>query len=120
MEYGYPKGHVFYRKLARTYPLVTHAEGIYLHDENGKRYIDGSGGAIVVNVGHGQKEILQKITEQMGQVAYVHGTQFTTRAIEEYAEALGEILPPGLEKIYFLSGGSESVEAAIKFARQYF
>ncbi len=119
MEYGYPNGHVFYRKLARAYPLATRGEGIYLFDENGKRYIDGSGGAIVVNVGHGRKDLLQKITEQMGQVGYVHGTQFTTRAVEEYAEALGKVLPPELGKIYFLSGGSEAVEAAIKLARQF-
>jgi len=120
MEYGYPKGHVFYRKLARHYPLVTHGEGIYLYDENGKRYIDGSGGALVVNIGHGQKEILQRMADQMSRVGYVHGTQFTAKSIEEYAEALGEILPPGLGKIYFLSGGSEAVEAAIKLARQYY
>ena len=120
MEYGYPKGHVFYRKLTRTYPLVTHGEGIYLYDEKGKRYIDGSGGALVVNIGHGRKEVLQKITEQVEQVGYVHGTQFTTKSIEAYGDALGEILPKGLGKIYFLSGGSESIEAAIKMARQYF
>jgi adenosylmethionine-8-amino-7-oxononanoate aminotransferase len=120
MQYGYPKGHVFYRKLTRTYPLVTHGEGIYLYDESGKRYMDGSGGALVVNIGRGQKEILQRMTEQMGRIGYVHGTQFTTKSIEDYAEALGEVLPKGLEKIYFLSGGSESIEAAIKMARQYF
>jgi adenosylmethionine-8-amino-7-oxononanoate aminotransferase len=120
MEYGYPKGHVFYRKLTRTYPLVTHGEGIYLYDENGRRYIDGSGGALVVNIGHGRKEVLQKITEQVERVGYVHGTQFTTESIEAYGDALGEILPKGLGKIYFLSGGSESIEAAIKMARQYF
>jgi len=120
MQYGYPKGYVFYRKLARNYPLITHGEGIYLYDENGKRYIDGSGGALVVNIGHGQKEIFQKMMEQMVQVGYVHGTQFTTKSIEEYGEALGKILPKGLGKIYFLSGGSESIEAAIKLARQYY
>lgn len=120
MEYGYPKGSVFYRKLGRAYPLVTHGEGIYLYDEKGKRYIDGSGGALVVNIGHGNKEVLQGMVEQIEQVGYVHGTQFTTKSIEEYGEALGEILPRGLEKIYFLSGGSESVEAAVKFARQYY
>ena len=120
MQYGYPKGHVFYRKLVRTYPLVTHGEGIYLYDENGKRYIDGSGGALVVNIGHGRKDILQKMMDQMVQIGYVHGTQFTTKSIEEYGEALGEILPKGLGKIYFLSGGSESIEAAIKLARQYY
>ena len=120
MEYGYPKGHVFYRKLSRTYPLVTHGEGIYLYDENRKRYIDGSGGALVVNIGHGQIEVLQRMADQIGRVGYVHGTQFTTKSIEDYAEALGKILPEGLGKLYFLSGGSESVEAAIKLARQYY
>jgi adenosylmethionine-8-amino-7-oxononanoate aminotransferase len=120
MQYGYPKGQVFYRKLTRDYPLVTHGDGIYLYDKNGKRYIDGSGGALVVNIGHGRKEIFERMADQLGQVGYVHGTQFTTASIEEYGEALGAVLPKGLEKIYFLSGGSESVEAAIKFARQYF
>jgi len=100
--------------------MASHGEGIYLYDESGKRYIDGSGGALVVNIGHGQKEILQGMTEQMGRLGYVHGTQFTTKAMEEYARALAEVLPKGLEKIYFLSGGSESIEAAIKLARQYF
>lgn len=120
MRYGYPKGHVFYRKLGRAYPLVTHGEGIYLYDEEGKRYIDGSGGALVANIGHGHGEMFKKMMEQMDRVGYVHGTQFTTHSIEDYAEALGRILPKGLDKIYFLSGGSESVEGAIKFARQYF
>ena len=120
MEYGYPRGHVFYRKLTRAYPMASHGEGIYLYDESGKRYIDGSGGALVVNIGHGQKEILRSMTEQMGRLGYVHGTQFTTKAMEKYAEALADVLPKGLEKIYFLSGGSESIEAAIKLARQYF
>ena len=120
MHYGYPAGHVFYRKLTRAYPMASHGEGIYLYDESGKRYIDGSGGALVVNIGHGQKEILKGMTEQMGRLGYVHGTQFTTKAMEDYAGALAGILPKGLEKIYFLSGGSESIEAAIKLARQYF
>lgn len=120
MEHGYPRGNVFYRKLGRVYPLATHGDGIYLYDKNGKRYIDGSGGALVVNIGHGQKEIVQTMMEQVSQVGYVHGTQFTTHSIEAYAEALGKLLPDGLEKIYFLSGGSESIEAAIKFARQFF
>jgi adenosylmethionine-8-amino-7-oxononanoate aminotransferase len=88
MEYGYPKGHVFYRKLARDYPLVTHGDGIYLYDKNGKQYIDGSGGALVVSIGHGRKEIFQKMTEQMSRVGYVHGSQFTTASIEEYVMPL--------------------------------
>jgi hypothetical protein len=119
MEYGHPRGHVFYRKMARNYPCITRGEGIYLYDEKGKRFIDGSGGAIVVNIGHGQKEIAQKAMEQMAQAGYVHGTQFTTRVMEEYADALVEVLPQGMDKLYFLSGGSEAIEAAVKMARQY-
>ena len=119
MEYGHPRGHVFYRKMARNYPCITRGEGIYLYDEKGQRFIDGSGGAIVVNIGHGQKEIAQKAMEQMAQAGYVHGTQFTTRVMEEYADALGELLPKGMDKLYFLSGGSEAIEAAVKMARQY-
>jgi adenosylmethionine-8-amino-7-oxononanoate aminotransferase len=120
MEYRYPKGHVFYRRLRRAYPMATHGEGIYLYDSDGKRYIDGSGGALVVTIGHGRKEIFDRMTEQMGQLGYVHGAQFTTKSLEDYAEALGELLPQGLGKIYFLSGGSESIEGSIKFIRQYF
>ena len=86
----------------------------------GNVYIDGSGGALVVNIGHGRKEILKAMAEQMSSVGYVHGTQFTTKSVEDYAEALGKILPEGLGKIYFLSGGSEAIETAVKFARQYF
>ncbi len=119
MEYGHPRGNVFYRKMARDYPCITRGEGIYLYDENGKRFIDGSGGAIVVNIGHGQKEVAQAAMEQMARAGFVHGTQFTTRVMEEYAEALAGVLPKGIDKIYFLSGGSESVEAAVKMARQY-
>jgi adenosylmethionine-8-amino-7-oxononanoate aminotransferase len=119
-NYRYPEGHVFYRKLSRSYPLITHGEGVYLFDETGKRYLDGSGGAIVVNIGHGRKEIFEAMTEQMGAVGYVHGTQFTTASIENYSQALAGILPADLDKIYYLSGGSEAIESAIKFARQYF
>ena len=119
MEYGHPRGHVFYRKMARNYPCIVRGEGIYLYDENGKRFLDASGGAIVVNLGHGQKEIAQAAMEQMSRAGFVHGTQFTTRVMEEYAEALAGVLPRGIDKIYFLSGGSESVEAAVKMARQY-
>ena len=66
---------------------------------------------LAVNVGQGQKEILQQMADQMGQVGYVHGTQFTTKSIEDYGDALGEMLPSGLGKTYFLSGGSESIGA---------
>lgn len=117
--YRYPEGNVFYRKLDRSYPICLKSEGIYLYDQNGKRYIDGSGGPVCVNIGHGVKEIAEAAKDQAQKVAYVHGTQFTTKAMEEYAKEMAEILPHEIDKIYFLSGGSEAAEAASKLARQY-
>jgi len=117
--YRYPEGNVFYRKLDRSYPICLKGEGIYLYDQNGKRYIDGSGGPVCVNIGHGVKEIAEAARNQAQKVAYVHGTQFTTKAMEEYAKEMAEILPHEIDKIYFLSGGSEAAEAALKLARQY-
>jgi len=117
--YKYPEGSVFYRKLGRSYPVCVKGEGIYLYDQNGKRYIDGSGGPVCVNIGHGVKEIAEAAKDQAQKVAYVHGTQFTTMAVEEYAKELAEVLPQGIDKIYFLSGGSEATETALKLARQY-
>ena len=119
MSYRYPEGNVFYRKLARSYPVCVKGEGIYLYDQNGKKYIDGSGGPVCVNIGHGIKEIAEAARDQAQKVAYVHGTQFTTIAVEEYAKELAKVLPQGIDKIYFLSGGSEATEAALKLARQY-
>jgi len=117
--YKYPEGNVFYRKLDRSYPVCVKGEGIYLYDQNGKRYIDGSGSPLCVNIGHGVKEIVEAAKDQTQKVAYVHGTQFTTPVMEEYAKELVEVLPRGIDKIYFLSGGSEATEAALKLARQY-
>jgi adenosylmethionine-8-amino-7-oxononanoate aminotransferase len=112
------ENHVFYRRLGHAYPSVERAEGIYLYDTDGKRYLDASGGSVVVNIGHGMAEIVQAIAEQAGRVAYIHGTMFTTQALEEYARALAEIVPLSHPRFFFLSSGSEAVETAIKFARQ--
>ena len=117
--YKYPEGNVFYRKLERSYPLCVKGKGIYLYDQNGKRYIDGSGGPVCVNIGHGVEEIAEAARDQIQKVAYVHGTQFTTMPLEQYAKELVEILPQGIDKIYFLSSGSEVTETALKLACQY-
>jgi len=116
---SYPEGHVFYRELKRSYPLCVKGQGIYLYDQNGKRYIDGSGGPVCANIGHGVEEIAEAARNQIQKVAYVHGSQFTTTPVEQYARALAEVLPPGVDKIYFLAGGSEATEASLKLARQY-
>jgi len=115
----FPEGAVFYRRLDRDYPVLVRGEGVYLYDASGKRYLDGSGGAVVVNVGHGRREVAEALGAQAALVAYAHGTQFTTAALEEASRALVERLPAGLDKVYFLAGGSEATETAIKLARQY-
>jgi len=112
-------GHVFYRKLQRTPPLIVRGEGVYLFDENGKRYLDACGGAMVANVGHGVREIGDAIGAQAATLAYVNGTAFTNLPAEALADALIAKAPPGITKAYFLSSGSEAVEAALKLARQY-
>jgi len=119
MTHAYPNSHVFYRKLTRDHPLIVRGEGCYLFDDTGKRYFDGSGGAFVANIGHGVKEIGAAMAEQASKVAYLNGTAFTHQPVEELSNELAKSLPPGLEFCYFLSSGSEAVEAALKLARQY-
>lgn len=119
MAYRYPDSYVFYRKLNRTFTKAVSAEGIYIFDDTGKRYVDGSGGAVVVNVGHGVKEIAAAVATQIEQLGYINGTQFTTEPVEQLSKELAEILPGSLKYSYFLASGSEANEAAIKLARQY-
>ena len=121
MDAARPKlaGHVFYRKLNRELPLAVRGEGVYLYDAVGKRYLDACGGAMVVSVGHGVKEIADAIGAQAARLAYVNGTMFTNEPVERLADALIARAPSGIEKAYFLSSGSEAVEAALKLARQY-
>ena len=111
MTHAYPNSHVFYRKLTRDHPLIVRGEGCYLFDDTGKRYFDGSGGAFVANIGHGVKEIGAAMAEQASKVAYLNGTAFTHQPVEELSNELAKSLPPGLEFCYFLSSGSEAVEA---------
>ncbi|MCX5789175.1 MAG: aspartate aminotransferase family protein [Elusimicrobia bacterium] len=119
MTRRYPDGHVFYRKLTRAFPAIVRAEGCWLEDETGKRYLDASGGAFVANVGHGVKTIADAIGAQAARAAYVNGTAFTTPVAEELADELAKLGPADLDKFYFLGSGSEAVEAALKLARQY-
>src|ERR671910_3621643 len=115
----YPESHVFYRNLTRQYPRIVRGEGCYLYDDQGRRYLDGSGGAYVVNVGHGVGEIAEAMACQAGTLAYVSGTAFTHDAVEEFATELARLSPGDLDLVYPLSSGSEAVEAGLKLARQY-
>ena len=114
----HPHGHVFYRRMEHPHPMIQRGEGVYLYDTEGKRYLDGSGGAIVANIGHGVESVAQAMADQASKAAYIHGTMFTSNALEKYSEALNKITPIPDTKFYFLSSGSEAIEAAIKLARQ--
>ncbi len=117
--YRYPDSHVHYRKLTREFPRIVRGEGCWLEDEQGRRYLDAVGGAYVVNLGHGNAGVADALSRQARQLAYVSGTTFTHGPAEELATALAAVLPRGLDKVYFLSSGSEAIEAALKLARQY-
>jgi adenosylmethionine-8-amino-7-oxononanoate aminotransferase len=111
--------HVFYRNLLKTYPEAVRGDGIYIYDSDGKAYIDGSGGAAVVSIGHNVSEIREAMLSQADLLAFAHGSQFTTAAAVRLADQIVAMTPPGLQWVYFLSGGSEAVETAVKMARQY-
>jgi hypothetical protein len=116
--YQHPHGHVFYRKMAHSRPKISYGEGIYLYDEHGKRYIDGSGGPFVVNVGHGRSEIVEAMRQQAQAAAYIHAEMFTSDALEQFSSELAKIVPLPEARFFFLSSGSEVVEGALKLARQ--
>ncbi len=111
--------HVFYRNPFAHYPVVAKGEGAYLIDERGKKYLDACGGAVVSSLGHGVKEVADAIKAQLDVVEFAHTSQFTNTAQEELASLLSELAPGGLNHAYFVSGGSEAVESAIKMARAY-
>ena len=111
-------GNVFPRRLDRPMFRAKKAKGVWIEDEAGRRYLDASGGAIVVNVGHGREEIARAVSEQISTYDYIHPTMFTTPVVETLATALAAHTPAGVDRFYFLSGGAEAVETAIKMARQ--
>jgi adenosylmethionine-8-amino-7-oxononanoate aminotransferase len=106
--------------ITHNYPVAVGGSGAILRDATGKEYIDASGGAAVSCLGHGHPDVLAAMHEQLDKLAYAHTSFFTS----EPAEALGEDLiahaPPGIGHVYFVSGGSEAIEASLKMARQYF
>jgi len=108
-----------FSRATRDLPTAVSAEGVWITDADGKEYLDGAGGAIVVNVGHGVASVIDAIKEQVERTQYVHPTAFTTDAVEAYAEEVAAILPMEDARIYPVSGGSEAVETALKMARAY-
>lgn len=112
--------HLFHRSTRTVPPVAVGGAGIHIFDRDGKRYIDASGGAAVSCLGHGHPRVIQAIKDQADKLAYVHSGFFTTEVAEELADHLIANAPATLSHVYFLSGGSEAVETALKMARQYF
>ncbi|MFM0736231.1 aspartate aminotransferase family protein [Paraburkholderia xenovorans] len=111
---------VFHRAPKQTLPVAVAGEGIEIVDATGKRYIDACGGAAVSCLGHSNQRVIDAIRRQSQQLPYAHTSFFTTDVAEELADRLVASAPRGLEHVYFVSGGSEAIEAALKLARQYF
>jgi adenosylmethionine-8-amino-7-oxononanoate aminotransferase len=111
---------VMHRGATSDLPEAVAGDGCFLIDKAGKRYLDASGGAAVSCLGHSHPRVIAAIQDQVGRMAYAHTSFFTNQPMEDLADRLIAEAPPGISKVYFVSGGSEAVEAALKLARQYF
>ncbi len=112
--------HVFPRHTKAALPTIARGEGVYLFDQSGKQYFDGSGGAAVSCLGHGDPDVIAAIKAQLDTIAYAHTSFFTSDPAEQLADKLISHAPEGIDRVYLVSGGSEAMEAALKLARQYF
>ncbi|OWY18127.1 aspartate aminotransferase family protein [Thioclava sp. JM3] len=112
--------HVFPRHTKSTAPLAVKGDGIYILDSEGKRYLDGSGGAAVSCLGHSDADVIAAIKDQIDNIAFAHTGFFSSEPAERLADRLIAHAPGSLDRVYFTSGGSEAVESALKMARQYF
>mgnify|MGYP003117516027 FL=1 len=118
-----PVGHnresrLFYQSRSRR-PLIDRAKGVYMWDVDGKRYIDASSGAMVSNIGHSDPRVIAAMTAQLEKASFAYRLHFENDAAETLAWRLSERAPGDLERVFFVSGGSEAVESCIKLARQY-
>ncbi len=112
--------HVLHRQINHDYPVAARARGITIRDSSGKDYIDASGGAAVSCLGHSHPDVIAAMRAQLDKLEYAHTSFFTTQVAEELADDLVAHAPAGLGHAFFVSGGSEAIEAALKLARQYF
>ena len=113
---------LFPRNFHKSYPVAVRGEGCWVIDQNGRRFLDASGQAAVVSIGHGVPEIGRAMAEQSSQLAFAHTSQFHSAPAERLARRLLALAPPNFHaggRVYFTSGGSEATETAIKLARQF-
>ena len=113
-----PPSHLFYQTRRRR-PVLDQARGVHIWDEDGKRYLDGSSGAMVCNIGHSNPRVLEAMRRQMERATFGYRLHFETEAAETLAAKTAALSPEGLDRVFFVSGGSEAVESALKLARQY-
>jgi adenosylmethionine-8-amino-7-oxononanoate aminotransferase len=111
---------IFHRAPLQTLPTVVQGQGIDLIDSSGKRYLDASGGAAVSCLGHSHPRVVRAIQQQLDQIAYAHTSFFTNEPAEQLATTLAQAAPGDLNHVFFVSSGSEAIEASLKLARQYF
>ena len=114
------ESHILHRQLRGNYPVAVSAEGCWITDSAGKKYLDASGGAAVTCLGHGHPDVLAAMHAQIDRIAYAHTSFFSTEVAEQLADTLIAAAPDGTSHAYLVSGGSEAMEAALKLARQYF
>ena len=112
-----PGIHAFFPAARR--PRIRRADGVWFEDMEGKRYMDASSGPVVSNLGHGNKRVLKAMTDQAEAVAFAFPMQWESEANLRLSAQLAALAGPGLERAFLVSGGSEAVETAMKFARQH-
>jgi adenosylmethionine-8-amino-7-oxononanoate aminotransferase len=110
--------HLFYQGRQRR-PLIDRAEGLYMWDVQGRCYLDGSSGAMVSNIGHANPRVLEAMQAQMARATFAYRLHFENAPAEELAASVAHRLPGDLDRVFFVSGGSEAVESALKLARQW-
>jgi adenosylmethionine-8-amino-7-oxononanoate aminotransferase len=115
-----PVTRILHRQIHAELPVAVGGQGVEIVDAAGKTYIDASGGAAVSCLGHGHPDVIDAMRQQAARLAYAHTSFFTTEVAERLADRLVEEAPAGISHVYFVSGGSEAIEAALKMARQYF
>jgi adenosylmethionine-8-amino-7-oxononanoate aminotransferase len=111
---------ILHRQIRANLPKASGGRGVHLFDTDGRSYIDASGGAAVSCLGHGHPEVIAALHAQADKLAYAHTSFFTNAPAEALADRLIDSAPAGTSHAYFVSGGSEAVEAALKMARQYY
>ncbi|MEL6577036.1 MAG: aspartate aminotransferase family protein [Pseudomonadota bacterium] len=110
---------ILHRVIGESMPNIVSGSGLYLHDVDGRVFVDATGGAAVACLGHSHPKVLKAMQAQMQAVSYVHSGSFTTPVVEELGRVLAENAPDAINHTYLVSGGSEAVESALKLARQY-